>query len=665
MDNFAKNVNNIQLNNAENSPQQIRNNITRKERQAINSLANDTNIIIKEAYKGGAVVIMDTPHYKQMAEDILNDETYYKRLENDPQKMDRIHYNRLLEKHKGCLKEKEYKYLKEFESKPSQFYGLPKVHKSNKIKTECKNARNHVVDIQEVNDLKLRPIIAGPACQTNRLSNLIDIILKPLVKHVPSFLKDTTDFLRQLPETIPENTILASFDVESLYSNICHRLGLQAVKYWIEAFKHEIPNRFTSDFILDSLDFIISNNTFAFNNTFYLQTKGAAMGTKVAPTYATLTIGFLEKKLYEKVNEVFGNDFTAEFEIAWKRFLDDCFIPWTKSEADLKHLHTILNNLHEDIKFTLDSSESQLPFLDCLVLKEDNRLQTDIFYKPTDSKTYLLFNSCHPKHTKISIPFSLARRLKTIISKPQVFEQRALELEGFLLKQKYPRSLIQAGIAKARSLDRNDLLKEVHHTNDKETIPYVSTFNPRNPEIYPHLLHDIKILQRDSHMRNVLEKFNFIKSKRQPLNLKRLLTKAKFCEDESIPKVTRCGRANCALCAHLIEGTYFQSKSGHQITVKFSMNCDVKNVVYVMICKGCCEEYVGETNDLRKRMSVHRNHIRDPNRRILRVSSHIANCIDREPKFNVFPLYKMNNDGVGPRRQKEKEFIQRLKPTLN
>ena len=86
---------------------------------------------------------------------------------------------------------------------------------------------------------------------------------------------------------------------------------------------------------------------------------------------------------------------------------------------------------------------------------------------------------------------------------------------------------------------------------------------------------------------------------------------------------------------------------GHKITVKFSMSCDVKNVVYVIICKGCKEEYVEETNDLRKRMSVHRNHIRDPSHRILKVSRHIDNCIDVEPKFNVFPLFKMNTDCEG------------------
>ena len=82
---------------------------------------------------------------------------------------------------------------------------------------------------------------------------------------------------------------------------------------------------------MEAIKLILENNTFCCNNDFYKQIKGTAMGTKFAPVYATLSIGHLEVKLYEKVTEVFGNEFGKYFITSWKRFLDDCFIPWTKS----------------------------------------------------------------------------------------------------------------------------------------------------------------------------------------------------------------------------------------------------------------------------------------------------------------------------------------------
>ena len=198
-----------------------------------------------------------------------------------------------------------------FEIKTSNFYGLPIVHKSKQINEKCKSTNSGYVEITDhISDLKLRPIVTGPSCHTHRLSNLIDILLRPYTKHVTSYLRDTTGFLNNLPNTIPKDTILASFDIESLYSNIPHNLGLEAVKYWIEKYPDTLNSRFSKEFILDGIKLILENNIFCFNDTFYRQEKGTAMWTKFAPVYATLTIGNLEEKLYT----VIETDYNAEFQ---------------------------------------------------------------------------------------------------------------------------------------------------------------------------------------------------------------------------------------------------------------------------------------------------------------------------------------------------------------
>ena len=52
----------------------------------------------------------------------------------------------------------------------------------------------------------------------------------------------------------------------------------------------------------------------------------------------------------------------------------------------------LLNSLHPSIKFTLEKSKTRLPFLDTLVISENGKVQIDIYYKPTNSKQYLLYN---------------------------------------------------------------------------------------------------------------------------------------------------------------------------------------------------------------------------------------------------------------------------------
>ena len=88
----------------------------------------------------------------------------------------------------------------------------------------------------------------------------------------------------------------------------------------------------------------------------------------------------------------------------------------------------------------------QQPFLDVLVKNNSGKIETDIFYTETDRKQYLSFNSCHPQHTKINIPYNLARLLRTIISEEHVVQTRMQELKSFLIKQKYPLQIIEHGI---------------------------------------------------------------------------------------------------------------------------------------------------------------------------------------------------------------------------
>lgn len=81
---------------------------------------------------------------------------------------------------------------------------------------------------------------------------------------------------------------------------------------------------------------MLNNDTFVFNNTHYEQIKGTAMGTKMAPTYATLTLRFLEEHLYNKIARDFGSNLAENIKKTWKRYFDDCFIIWNQEILDLE-----------------------------------------------------------------------------------------------------------------------------------------------------------------------------------------------------------------------------------------------------------------------------------------------------------------------------------------
>ena len=98
------------------------------------------------------------------------------------------------------------------------------------------------------------------------------------------------------------------------------------------------------------------------------------------------------------------------------------------------------------------------------------------------------------------------------------------------------------------------------------------------------------------------------------------------------------------------------------------MNCASTNLIYVITCKGCGENYIGQTgNELRKRMTVHKQQIRDPKTRMIPLSGHISDCArNKSPYLTVFPFYKFhNNPNEQERNLKEREFIETYRPKLN
>ena len=99
------------------------NNLTSKERQALYKLKNDTNIVLKGADKGSAVVVWDREHYIKEAQNQLGDTDVYEEVPDDPKPLlNTIH--RTIEKirKRADLKKETIKYFEVKDPKCARFY---------------------------------------------------------------------------------------------------------------------------------------------------------------------------------------------------------------------------------------------------------------------------------------------------------------------------------------------------------------------------------------------------------------------------------------------------------------------------------------------------------------------------------------------------------------
>ena len=175
-------------------------------------------------------------------------------------------------------------YLTNVSFSTSNIFGLLKVHKSKQINEAIQRQNNEYIEIHEPDDLTVRPVVVGPNCPARPLSQLINIILKPFLIHIKSYVKDNLDFLRKCSRKNNDTTTYSfTFDMKSLYTSISHDYGLEAISFWIEKHPDSLHSRFSKGFVLESIKIILENNNCSFNDEFYRQISGTAMGTIFAP----------------------------------------------------------------------------------------------------------------------------------------------------------------------------------------------------------------------------------------------------------------------------------------------------------------------------------------------------------------------------------------------
>ena len=139
----------------------------------------NTEVVIREADKRSAVVVTSRERYIAEANRQLSDTDVYQQVSSavvfDVIEEVKDILSRLQKS--GVITEDMATYAVPVDSKPARFYILPKVHKTG---------------------YPGRPIVSAVGSLTEGLSELVDNFIQPFVPNMPSYIRDTQDFLDKL-----------------------------------------------------------------------------------------------------------------------------------------------------------------------------------------------------------------------------------------------------------------------------------------------------------------------------------------------------------------------------------------------------------------------------------------------------------------------------------
>ena len=310
-----------------------------------------------------------------------------------------------------------------------------------------------------------------------------------------------------------------------------------------------------------------------------------------------------------------------------KRYIDDGSGFWSGTNRQFQEWINQVNTLLKDDGLNIDEHTIADPhkyvsFLDIqFTFDEAGDLQTDLYVKPTDSRSYLQFGSAHPNHIYSGIVFSQCHRLRRIINSTERLISRLEELKFYFLNSNYPETMVNNIIAKVSKAER--ILPKCKNSSNSSILA------PTSPE----KIRIISTYGSDSDLIDIVKKFEpslasspsfsgstpdlttaptqrklFQYVKRTGSSLRNKLVKVKnLALNKTHGRTQRCNRRNC-LCCSLISDKESFTINGNEIK-PLCGDCTMYNIIYCFQCLHCEKLYVGRSvRRLNIRVGEHRRY---------------------------------------------------------
>ncbi|XP_067630033.1 uncharacterized protein [Eurosta solidaginis] len=389
-------------------------------------LKNNKQILILNADKGNVTVAMEKNDYTRKMQIIVNNISDYRVLKRDPTTKLQDKNNELVMKmfKNGHIEEKEKNFLISKVANPPRIYGLPKIHKDG---------------------IPLRPICSSIGSPSYNLCKYVVRILKNITKSSKYNVKDSTEFKEKVKDTyIYDDESLVSFDVVSLFPSIPVDAAIDIIaSRWTDIKEHTC---LTKELFMNILKFCVRDNRyFKYNDKIYEQRSGMPMGSPASPVIADIVL----------------DELLTRFEMESKskprlltKYVDDLFAIVKTSE--MENMLKLLNTYYKSIRFTMEvEKNNRLPYLDTLIIKNNNKLYIDWYKKQTASGRLINYNSKHAPNTILNTAKNFIRRVLNISDK--MFHNKNIAIIRKTLEQNsFPRSLINKLIHKHHTANANN-----------------------------------------------------------------------------------------------------------------------------------------------------------------------------------------------------------------
>jgi predicted GIY-YIG superfamily endonuclease len=162
------------------------------------------------------------------------------------------------------------------------------------------------------------------------------------------------------------------------------------------------------------------------------------MGSGLGPLFANFYMANLETSVLKNMQPQYKP-------FIYCRFVDDIFL-LVNSIGTLEQLKTQYEN-NSVLNFTYEiECKNKLPFLDVIIQKSGNKLNTSVFTKSTNSGDCLNYNSLAPEKYKLGVVKTMLNRAYKISSTYEALHSELDRLRQLFTNNNYPMKVIETEI---------------------------------------------------------------------------------------------------------------------------------------------------------------------------------------------------------------------------
>lgn len=380
--------------------------------------------------------------------------------------------------------------------------------------------------------------------------------------------------------------------------------------------------------IIEGLEICLYNNNSTFADLNLLQTNGTATGAPNSCSYADLAVTPIDNTVFNAMESSF-----TEMRY-FGRYRDDCFTIWVGERERLDDFLTFLNSQSDQLKFTMEMGDQQLCFLDVKVSIVNNKLETTVYSKPTDSHLYLHASSCHDKASINGIPKGVSLRLRRLCSTESEYDERSIEYMNYLAIRGYDENKVRKAFLDNKKVSR-EKAREPAKKGDSSPVIFATKYNPRGPNVRDIVKKHLPIVQNAPSLKDVFQNSPILVANKRENNLSDLLLRSDpYNIKPDLTNDEPCGyrkcNKKCDSCQnYVIETDKIKSfATGRVYRIRRSSTCSTLNVIYVAICQKCGKQGVGSTTAWKPRLNNYKSHVKNK-RRTCKIATHfIDECAD-------------------------------------